>query len=333
MDFAILGPKKSKSVKLLCAELGVPHIWPTKRAEPVPNLLVNYGCKGRLERKLYENKPALRDILTINRRPAINKYDAVKQVEEREVRVPHTVRRYDQIPDGDYLFKPYYSQKGRGIVDVLTAENDPNIDTNNGYFQKRIRNRRYELRVTGFMWVPMEEWTVWKKLPGEGRDDDDIAWNHDQGGKFVKVNDTTQRVFREAIINAKTVLEVLDLQFGAVDFVVDAEKNAYFLEVNMRPGFSADYGADTYYSAFKKLKEMAPEDVADMIDPPIMEAAEDRWQAEPEINPLDQLEQASRKYLIQELNALMVKFTDVFNPTVIPDLEEVADHILAGTIL
>jgi glutathione synthase/RimK-type ligase-like ATP-grasp enzyme len=88
---------------------------------------------------------------------------------------------------------------------------------------------------------------VWvaQKTPGNP---DDVAWNVARGGRFdnVRWDDwplKAVRVAREAFL-------LSSLDFGGVDVMVDAEGNAYVLEINSAPSQTSPYRQECTAKAF-----------------------------------------------------------------------------------
>lgn len=79
---------------------------------------------------------------------------------------------------------------------------------------------------------------VWvaKKTPA---DPDAIAWNVAQGGRFDNVRWSEWPM--EAIHVAIEAWKLSGLDFGGVDVMVDADKNAYVLEINSAPSQTSPY--------------------------------------------------------------------------------------------
>jgi len=118
--------------------------------------------------------------------------------------------------------------------------------------QKRITNRRIELRITGALWAPIEMWGMWHKKHELG--EEQLTWNHDQGGKFVTIRKQENRMhYVDLCKTVVDILKTLRLDFGAVDFIIDHDGNAWFLEINTRPGFTP-LSIDIYVPLFKRLE-------------------------------------------------------------------------------
>jgi glutathione synthase/RimK-type ligase-like ATP-grasp enzyme len=116
-----------------------------------------------------------------------------------------------------------------------------------------IDDRRFELRVHAFSWIPQEQWRINKRHGPANQ----IAWNFAQGGHFSNVRSPNgYKVFREAKEIAAKILEIRSMEFGGVDLIVDNKMRVYFIEVNASPGFE-DLNRQIYIDAFSKLKDMS----------------------------------------------------------------------------
>ena len=195
-----------------------------------------------------------KDIQKINCIPFPNKYTACMFIgNETDVAIPE-VR----------LSPPYKKDKALWIVKPLRSFAGKNISEWDGekipkefYFQKRIQNRRYELRVHAFSWMNPSNWIVQKRTHPDG--DSQLTWNHHTGGYFTTIEngEGNTGVFKRAKESAKKVIELLGYSFGAVDFIVSNDDKPlvpYFIEVNAAPGFSIEQMIDYYNNAFSLLK-------------------------------------------------------------------------------
>lgn len=208
--------------------------------------IICYGFAGDLAGEWFANIhkvfPARADMRVVNRYIVANKYTAL-----RHVSLPKPTSKLKLGPEdnpADWIMKRQYSMCGRGIVRAESRERVPGM-----YFQKFIDNRPYEIRVHAFTWIPKEEWWVDKRV-GEA---DQLAWNHARGGKFIEVRDPARfPIFQRARQMAEKALDDLEMDFGAVDFVLDKDKNIYFLEVNAAPGWT-NRTEGYYFDTFRRL--------------------------------------------------------------------------------
>lgn len=239
------------------------------------DVVVNYGLAGD---KLHDWNIGTRvpnHAVTLNYRAFGDKLQCCEAV--RAVGVPVPDCTHSDVPfhvrsnldtSGEWIVKPLLSFGGRGIVPYTGQAITPRQ-----YLQKRIVNRRYELRVHAVQWLPIEEWLVSKRthLDGEAQ----LTWNHHQGGSFsnIEMNESNTGVFKRAKQYAKKVIETLGYDFSAVDFIVQnvpagvRELPVWFIEANLAPGFTTDRTREFYFSAFLKLAQQEAPAVS--IPPPV----------------------------------------------------------------
>jgi glutathione synthase/RimK-type ligase-like ATP-grasp enzyme len=208
------------------------------------DIIVNYGLNGaRLDGFLRTHKAA-RNIPIINKYIGVSKYSAIQKVSGAGMLVPESKLSLSRADNkNDWIEKRFNSSRGYGICMAYGRER-----MRDKYYQRFIRNRIYELRVAAFLWVPKSEWRIFKRLGDSSK----IAWNFHQGGHFTYVRDKSTQTFRRAIDMSEKVLKVMNMGFGAVDFLVDDSYKVYFIEVNSAPGFT-EFSGSTYIHAFQKL--------------------------------------------------------------------------------
>lgn len=278
MNIQLLGLGRSKSAASLASLVPMERLNKrfkngkySRKIHPDPEgVIVNYGVQGRHLESFYRRWPMAASIRTINKYMPYNKYATVCEALSLDIPSPPVDSRFWETGfKPGWIYKPFRSRAGYGI-ERITEANFQTLNWSRGYAQQEIMDRPYEVRVTGFTWMPKEEWGVWKKRKrGEHRNE--LTWNHEQGGTFVTVNRPLEfRVFREAMEYTDTILRHFSLAFGAVDFILDSQKQLYFLEINTRPGFTRGYSDGPYISAFRALKEMATQrpDIIDALCQP-----------------------------------------------------------------
>ena len=224
------------------------------------DVIVNYGLAGSRFEDWKGRNPVGKLKRMINRPHGLNKYEVVMKAEDWGVRVPETRTSLDLRHNGEgWLEKPFYSQAGRGIEEIISGFTRLNPPLGK-YFQQYLHERIYELRVHTFRWMPSNEWSVQKRVG----DVDEVTWNYHTGGTFITVNDTSQRVFADAIEMSHDVLRLMNMGFGAVDFIVDQDRKVYFIEINSAPG-AQELSLPIYVEAFQRLKEMDVEEVGGFV--------------------------------------------------------------------
>ena len=245
----IVGRKGSRS-KLAISKNTDVKLYKGSKADAI----VNYGLAGTQLRIALNKYPAARHIPVLNKYVGLSKYTAVREAEAAGILVPETKLSLTRTARlSDWIEKRVHSSQGNGIC---AARGRSSI--RGKYYQQMISDRRFELRVHTFLWVPQDEWTLSKR---EGPSDQ-IAWNYHQGGYFSTVRrPNNYKVFAEAKRMSEEILKMRNMAFGAVDLIVDNTMKVYFIEVNASPGFT-ELNESTYFNAMRKLTEMSARRVA-----------------------------------------------------------------------
>ena len=240
----IMGIPGSKSCKAIVDGTKINRFCNKKHGASV---LINYGLAGTRLKRFYRKYPSARRIPTINRTVGHSKLKVVNSARRKGINAPMSKLSLSQSDKkSDWIEKRISSQGGYGIC---KARRKGRITGK--YYQKYIKNRRYELRVHGFLWT--DAWRIQKRYGKRG----EIAWNFNNGGHFVTVRSTQSTVFKEAIKTTKKILKMLGMAFGAADFIVDDRGKLWFIEINSCPGFQ-ELSKGIYTNAFEKLHKMAP---------------------------------------------------------------------------
>ena len=115
------------------------------------------------------------------------------------------------------------------------------------YYISQFVNKTEEYRVTFIsgrvVWVA-------KKTPGNP---EEVAWNVAKGGRFDNVRWDNWPL--KAIETSHKVFALTGLDFGAVDVMVDAEGQAYVLEVNSAPSLTSPYRQKCMATGFDFILE------------------------------------------------------------------------------
>lgn len=245
----IVGKKGSKSRKAISDETGIKLF--LGKGKPVA--IINYGLAGKKLDQFFRKYPSARSVPMINKYVGRPKHHAISDAEKAGILVPETKLSLPRLARiSDWIEKKIHSSQGKGIQEA----------TGRGkllgkYYQKMIKDRRYEIRVHAFLWLPIEDWSLNKRVGPA----DQIAWNFHQGGHFQSVRYPNKyQVFLDSKAIAKKVLEDRNMAFGAVDLIVDNNMKIYFIEVNSSPGFE-ELNQGVYVNAFKTLSEMSAREV------------------------------------------------------------------------
>jgi len=241
MRTSFIGKKSSKARRAISENTGIPLY----RGGVLPDLFINYGLAGVNKQRFYKRYPKARKVPTVNKNAGIRKYAAVQRASKAGILTPKSVlslSKNERLPD--WLEKKEHSIGGKGIKKATRRSHRAGW-----YYQEFIKNRAYELRVHAFSWMPT--WVVQKRLGNA----EQVAWNHANGGYFQTVHHMPKDTAPyRAVEMSRVLLDVLGMSFGAADFIVDAAKNVYFIEINSAPGFSG-LSDSIYFEAFAQLKK------------------------------------------------------------------------------
>jgi len=240
-ELRIIGKKGSKALKAIVEGTSIRRYVGKKYKV---DALVNYGLAGKKLREYYSRFPSARYIPTINNSIGYSKIRAVKIARKNGILVPDSkveLDRSDKI--SDWIEKKFNSQGGIGICKATRRGILPNK-----YYQRFVKNRKYELRVHSFKWINRNNWSIQKRHGNNN----EIAWNFNNGGYFSTVHDKSYPVFKDALDMSSVVLGALGMVFGAIDFIVDINNKVYFIEINSCPGFQ-ELSKGIYIEAFNKL--------------------------------------------------------------------------------
>ena len=242
----IIGRKGSKSRKAISDQTGIRLFTGKGKA---PDVIVNYGLAGRKLDAFLRKTPKANEIPIVNKYVGRPKHLAIRDAEKVGVLVPETRLSLPRTARlSDWIEKRMHSSQGLGIKEATRRG-----QLLGKYYQRMIKDRRYELRVHAFLWLPDSEWVINKRVGPA----DQIAWNFHQGGHFKSVyHPNKYKVFKGAKDISKKVLEVRGMAFGAVDLIVDNEMKVYFIEVNSSPGFSV-FSEGVYVGAMNELKALS----------------------------------------------------------------------------
>ena len=249
MNLYIMGRRPSKAVLAIVKKTGIPRYRGKKSRADV---LVNYGLAGTHADRFYKQFPSARRIPTINKHIGHSKLSVVNRAGKEGIRVPESKLKLGfRDRAKNFIEKRTNSIGGIGIKQATHKKPIPGK-----YYQEFIKDRIYELRVHAFKWT--DDWAVQKRVGPA----DSIAWNFKQGGHFITVgNPGGFKVFREAREISDQILDMLDMAFGAVDFIVDGDHNVYFIEINSAPGFT-ELSEHIYVGAFNELKDLSSKQFA-----------------------------------------------------------------------
>lgn len=248
-DVRIVGKKGSKA-KLAIVQNTDLRLYKGGKADAI----VNYGLPGQKLRAFLGRHPAARNTPVINRYVGVSKYTAVRDAASIDILTPESKLSLPRTARlSDWIEKRVHSSQGNGIC---AARGRGQI--HGKYYQQMIDDRRFELRVHAFLWIPDDEWHLHKRLGPA----DQIAWNFHQGGYFQGVRYPNKyKVFADAKEISTKILKQRNMSFGAVDLIVDNHMRVYFIEVNASPGFT-ELSQGIYVDAFTRLSRLSVRQLA-----------------------------------------------------------------------
>jgi len=249
MEIRIFGKYGSNAVKSIIANTSVKRYSGNNQNV---DLMVNYGLAGNRLDAFYKKYKRAKEIPTLNLNIGHSKLRAVEDASRNGILVPESKTSLGIKDDvEDWIEKLVNSIGGKGIRKATRK-----IRQVGRYYQRMIKDRKYEIRVHAFSWIPMKEWKVQRRTG----DHKTIAWNFSQGGHFSNVyNPMSYRIYSEAMETSSKILKMLGMSFGAVDFIVDNSGRTYFIEINSAPGFT-ELSQSIYTDAFGKLARMSAKD-------------------------------------------------------------------------
>lgn len=162
---------------------------------------------------------------------------------------PYTWFNRVDITDEDFpvVVRPRIHAQGKH---VYLCNNYEELDAatrrcGEGWYASRYINKVSEYRVT---FVQGRVCWVAKKTPGNPQD---VAWNVARGGRFDNVRWDEWPL--KAVRMSREAFMISGLDFGAVDVMLDAEGNAYVLEINSAPSQTSPYRQECMAKCFDYL--------------------------------------------------------------------------------
>lgn len=210
------------------------------------DVLINYGLTGQKFKNFYRQFSFAKSIPTINKLVGRSKYEVIQLADRNGILAPESRLELGKLTKlNNWIEKRFNSQAGYGIRKARGKSRLPNK-----YYQRFVNNRISELRVHGFRWITSENWNVQRRCGKE----EEIAWNFNRGGHFSSIRiPMNYKDCREAIKITGIILHLLNMAFGACDFIIDTDKNVWFIEINSCPGFT-EPSREIYIDAFTDLK-------------------------------------------------------------------------------
>jgi len=250
MHISIIGRPGSKAVSKIV------KLTPLTRYSSKCDILVNYGLAGERLQNFKDSHKSYHKKLILNEKIGFTKFKGIKLAADLDIKVPKSFLILpEEYKASNFLTKKMHSQGGIGIKLAKSHQAIPDK-----YYQEFIKNRKFELRIHGFLWQDSKEWEVQKRFGKEG----EIAWNFHNGGRFQTVHNASGGVFSSAKEAAVKMLKIMGMAFGAADFLVTDKNELYFIEMNSAPGFT-EFSEKIYTNAFTKLTTITKAQISKYI--------------------------------------------------------------------
>ena len=205
------------------------------------SVLFRWGCTSRFDSPV-----------TVNAAESISWCSDKKQgrldMQEAGVPVPKTFGTLNdwargRVKGNKYVLRPRQHAQGRNLCVASTlGEMADFVNQHQDVYISELVNKVAEFRV--FVCQNRVVWVA-QKTPGNP---EDVAWNVARGGRFdnVRWGDWNTKVI-DAALKASVVSGT---DFCGVDVMVDAEGNAFVLEVNSAPSQTSPYRQASVAKAF-----------------------------------------------------------------------------------
>lgn len=210
-----------------------------------PSFVFRWGCVSNVPTNS-------REYVTVNTTKSISWCSDKKQgrldMQEAGVPVPKTFGTLNdwargRVKGNKYVLRPRQHAQGRNLCVASTlGEMADFVNQHQDVYISELVNKVAEFRV--FVCQNRVVWVA-QKTPGNP---EDVAWNVARGGRFDNVRwaDWNTKVI-DAALKASVVSGT---DFCGVDVMVDAEGNAFVLEVNSAPSQTSPYRQASVAKAF-----------------------------------------------------------------------------------
>ena len=235
------------------------------------------------------------DLPVINKNLITNKLEAQRKMEAEGLGENILVHYNDTsvydyvhriINREEWVMKPYASQGGTGIRTY-----DGGLLRSGFYLQKKV-NKVREFRAPVGLWLSNPVFTIQEKKPKpemwheilanvpyhwpatqQQRERLPLTWNIESGFYFKRATTPENRaekvnrfgLFRRMEEIAIKAVKALDYQFGAVDILMDEDRNLWIVEVNSHPAIKNPNSKEIYIEALAPLKTASKMDLFGLI--------------------------------------------------------------------
>lgn len=239
----------SKSAKALAEALGVKRL--KREGDPIrEKIVINWGS-SKFERIIYSQ--VVNPPLCIAK--AANKLEAFKAFKNAEAPIPHPLWTDSRVEASRWLAEGVTAlvvcrtelngHSGEGIVLVDKQEALVDAPLYTAYIPKK---EEYRLHVHNG-----QVFFVQRKARNKDIADENVNWkirNHGNGFIFAHKDVDVPEAAKQAAIMS---VQVLGLDFGAVDIIYGVDRKWYVLEVNCAPGIEpASTTLEKYVEQFKQ---------------------------------------------------------------------------------
>jgi hypothetical protein len=229
------------------------------------------------------------DLPIINKKLIANKLEAQQKMEAEEVgehiltwrRQEPSSAAHDRDPNR-WIIKPYASQGGAGIRTYEGGRLNSAF-----YLQKRV-NKLREFRAHVGLWLNFPVFTIQEKKPKPElwqevlsdspyqwpatryhRERLPLTWNINSGFYLRRSTTPEDRaeklsrfpLFRRIEEVAIKAVRALGYQYGAVDILMDEDRNLWVVEINSHPAIKNENSKALYIIALEPLKTMSKMDL------------------------------------------------------------------------
>lgn len=215
---------------------------------------------------------------TINRHLVTNKKFAVEKLAANGLE--DHISEMSEVPksEGNWIVKPYASQAGRGIKRYVLGSPVPY----GSYLQRDVVKFR-EFRAHVGLWLEDPVFTIQEKKPkpelwdrvfdecveyhwpvdnNQWRNTLPVTWNIESGFYFKRLTDPENRfekrdrfpLIKRIEDLAIKAIKILGYQYGAVDILMNKERELFVVEINSHPAIKNEISIDIYKDALSHIK-------------------------------------------------------------------------------
>lgn len=225
--------KASQSAKLLAQTLGVRRVRHEGRPVRMNKTILNWGCSS-IPQRVYHP-----DGLNIVNNPvsvqvASNKLEAFRLLDGHVPVPPFTIWQdtaLEWLADGAVVCRTRLTgHSGEGIVIALDSDEVVPAPLYTKYIKK---NQEYRIHVMGG-----EAFFIQRKARKLDVPDEEVNWkirNHQNGFIYANQDVEVPEEYKEIAVEA---VNILNLDFGAVDIISKKNGEPFILEVNTAPGLA-----------------------------------------------------------------------------------------------